>query len=231
MRTELSPIQQQQIKDKLDCAARESDLRLSGISIRTEQSFSGLPHACAWSKSALAHLMRNDKNAVLCFWTAISAIEGAITSVRQSDCPAYEVASYVAAKFFFTLVRNVALVNGDLLSSYQDICMWVNKRKNDIPTTELYGAKTGKLASLSAFSIEASLGEKSLSALLGSNETAVAIAREVREYSEGRAPLKPSKYTAIATDLAPDDAARRVACWETTKFNKSLCRNEHSNEK
>jgi hypothetical protein len=227
--TELPPFQQRRIRHMLEYSAQSAGIRLTGVSIRPEHNFSSLPHACGWSRAALRRTMSCDRRAFLGFWTAIAAIEATITAVRQRDCPAREVASYVAAKFFFTLVRNVALVNGVVLVSYQDLCNWVCERTRDIPIFELYRIKTGKLLTLPEPLLDSTLGDGVLSALLGPVEPAATIARDVLAYSRGTAALRPLRYAAIAEDLAPDEAARKVARWEATKVNLVMPMSEHSN--
>jgi hypothetical protein len=227
--TELPPSLQQRIRLLLECSTQRAGINITGVSIRPKHDFSSLPHASVWSRAALRRTMICDQKAFLGFWTAIAAIEGAITGFRHRDCPAREVASYVAAKFFFTLVRNIALVNGVVLVSYQDLCNWVTEKRRGIPILELYRVKTGKLLTLPMPIINSSIGDEVLAALLEHAEPAATIAREVHAYSCGTDVLRPLTYAAIAENLALDEAARKVARWEATKFNLLMGVSEHSN--
>jgi len=218
---EIAPTKQERARRLIADAAIEVGLVHSGISIRHERCFTGLPHACDWSPNTLSQLLRHGESPFLCFWTAISGIEAAVKIIRDRRRSAQGLAPYVVTKFFFTLIRNVALVSGEVLSTYRDVCKWISTRASEVPISELYRIKTGDLLEMEASWVEAMLGERMLKALLGRSETASTIARQVRAYFCESVPLDAAQYVRIAQKVVPDEAARQVVLYEMAKLEQA----------
>lgn len=216
----LSDDQKRQIRSHLFTKAQLSGVKFTRVSIRPLKAFSGLPHACHWNPSELQRLVRSDRNRVLCFWTAIAALEGAITLIGDKYHLRQEVASYVIAKLFCTMVKNAALFDGEILTSYRDLCAWGNSKVSGLPMADLYAVKTGRLSVLSARSARILLGDGSLRRLLGSAITAADIVRELCEHASRGSVGHPMRYAAIAALFADNNATRQIVDYEVAKLNQ-----------
>jgi hypothetical protein len=91
------------------------------VSFRRRSEMATLPHAAAWTTGRLDR--GADPSAFLLFWSAVQAMEWCATvgvpPGRRAARP------YAAAKFLFALLRNLALLRGDVLASYASVTEWL----------------------------------------------------------------------------------------------------------
>ena len=218
----LTQHQRRHICKTIQDAGAKFGLQFSGVSIRAQSDFVGLPHSCLWRPSGLDGLLRTDRDAVLCFWTTIAVIESAITAIRNRQLPERQVKAYAVAKFFYTLARNLALLDRQILRSYRDLSHWISARIPHAPSIELLGVKTGTSRSLSPQAVEVLFGDSTLQILLGSSERMVAMCHDVARYYYGSVPLDACLYTRLASSTAPDEKCLSIAYYERSKLNEAL---------
>ncbi|HEX2209227.1 MAG TPA: hypothetical protein VHG93_16230, partial [Longimicrobium sp.] len=101
----------------------------------------------------------------LLFWAAIHAMEWSVTLEAHPNS-ASAAGSYAAAKFFFALARNVALLRGQALSSYAMVTAWL-EHEYGVDARCAYRIKVGRANPADVGDAERLLEPATLEHLLG----------------------------------------------------------------
>lgn len=117
------------------------------VSIRPFAQLAHAPHVLEWSLGSQALPLKQDSDRFITFWSLVSAVEGCIRIVSQRSCH-QTLVSYAACKFFFTLARNLAVLEGTPLRTYCNLAQWVEHRFPSVPGSAAFAMKMGWLEDL-----------------------------------------------------------------------------------
>ena len=131
------------IHARVTCALGQVGMVASGVSIRSKGEFESLPHSAPWNAATATAAYWLDGKSMLAFWSYVAAVEGAITLRRHEKIDRESVSSYAIVKFFFTFARTAALMQGIVLLSYSDICLWTARKRPGLPVREALEVKHG----------------------------------------------------------------------------------------
>ncbi len=201
----------------LDVASGRGVL-LTGVSLRSQQDLSKLPHAATLPDNGYEWPQGATSQRAIVFWANVAALEAAITLRRHETVDRAVASSYIIGKFFFTLVRNAALSSGRVLFGYSELCDWADRRLRHLPLVAALEVKRGDRDSLSQREAEDLLSPSAVGRLASARVEVCSLAADVLRTRVTTLPLPVQRYVSQSAELAYSPATRRVVEREERKY-------------
>lgn len=191
------------------------------VAIRPLEQLAYAPHGIEWN-FFLGEAKIKDRERFLLFWSMISAVEGCIriaTGKRHHTL----VVSYAGCKLFYTLARNVAILENRPMRSYSELSRWAQDRLPGLSVAAAYKMKTGRLESLTTEVLAQLVGSGGLPrvlehSLFQSVKTIGTIGDELIESLANGRVVYAESFLDIAESLAEGSNEQEIVRHERNKW-------------